>query len=67
MQRLPNHILQRRDIFVREAGNKDGGHLGRERLADFGLQLLVNHVGLGDGQQALLVQQLGVELLQLAD
>ena len=67
MQCLPNHVLQRLNILIREAGNEDGRHLSRERLPNLGLQLLVNHVGLGDGQQALLVQQVGVKLLQLTD
>ena len=53
-------------MVAADRGDKYRGNILRQQRAHLLLQLLVNHIALGDRQQSLLVQEFGVVLRELA-
>ena len=63
VQFLPQDVLQHVDAEARDGGDEHVRHVFGQGRLYLVHQFLVQHVALGDGQYALLVQHFGVEVL----
>ena len=64
VQFRPENVFQHIDAQSADGGDEHMRDAGGQRRFYFVHQFLVQHVTLGDGQYALLVQHLGIECLQ---
>lgn len=66
LEGFPQHVFQRLEIVSADGRDENGRNVrqfGADRLG----QLFVEQIAFGDGQQTLLVEQLGVVLFQFAE